>query len=105
MPSRRYVIGMHSAPPLKGCDEATLRTAGEDLMRSALACVVLGLFTGIAAAGDRPLVGPQFRGPGGAGVADGQKPPVEFGPDKNVKWKITVPPGVSSPIVVGDKLV
>jgi outer membrane protein assembly factor BamB len=30
---------------------------------------------------------------------------VEFGPDKNVKWKVPVPSGLSSPIVAGDKLV
>ena len=33
-----------------------------------------------------------------------QKPPIEVGPDKNVKWKIAVPSGSSSPIVVGDLL-
>jgi outer membrane protein assembly factor BamB len=48
---------------------------------------------------------PQFRGPNGSGIAEDQKPPVEFGPDKNVKWKVPVPSGFSSPIVVGDKLV
>lgn len=51
------------------------------------------------------LAWPQFRGPGGAGVAESEKPPVEFGPDKNVRWKITVPSGYSSPILVGDLLV
>jgi outer membrane protein assembly factor BamB len=55
--------------------------------------------------GDRPLAWPQFRGPGGSAVADGQKPPVEFGPEQNVKWKVRVPPGSSSPIVAGDLLV
>lgn len=49
-------------------------------------------------------VWPQFRGPGGTGVADGQKPPTQIGPDKNVAWKIAVPPGMSSPVIVGDKL-
>lgn len=48
---------------------------------------------------------PQFRGPNGSGIAEGQKPPVEIGPDKNVKWKVDVPGGLSSPIVAGDKLV
>ncbi len=48
---------------------------------------------------------PQFRGPNGSGVAEGEKPPVEVGPNKNVKWKIEVPSGLSSPIVVGDMLV
>lgn len=47
---------------------------------------------------------PQFRGPGGSGVADTQKPPIEFGPDKNVKFKVPVPSGASSPVVVGDRL-
>jgi outer membrane protein assembly factor BamB len=30
---------------------------------------------------------------------------VEFGPEKNVKWKVPVPSGASSPIVAGDKLI
>jgi outer membrane protein assembly factor BamB len=58
-----------------------------------------------ARAADTPLAWPQFRGPNGSGVADGQKPPIEFGPAKNVKWKVPVPSGLSSPIVAGDKLV
>ena len=47
---------------------------------------------------------PQFRGPAGSGVADDQKPPVKFGPKENLAWKVAVPPGASSPIVVGDKI-
>src|SRR3954447_5068497 len=46
----------------------------------------------------------QFRGPAGSGVADDQKPPVKFGPKDNLAWKVAVPPGASSPIVVGDKI-
>ena len=65
----------------------------------------MGVFATIGLGADEPLVWPQFRGPGGSGVADGQKPPVEFGPEKNVKWKVPVPAGISSPIVAGDKLV
>lgn len=74
-------------------------------MKVIAACAALGVFTAIGLGGDRPLAWPQFRGPGGSGVADGQKPPVEIGPDRNVKWKVPVPPGISSPIIVGDKLV
>jgi outer membrane protein assembly factor BamB len=48
---------------------------------------------------------PQFRGPGASGIAEDEKPPVEIGPDKNVKWKVAAPAGLSSPIIVGDKLV
>lgn len=47
---------------------------------------------------------PQFRGPNGSGVADGQKPPVEFGPEKNLKFKVPVPGGFSSPVIAGDML-
>src|SRR5689334_16527217 len=67
--------------------------------------VVLGFAT-LACGADRPLAWPGFRGPNGSGVAaEGQHPPVEIGPDKNVKWKVSVPPGISSPIVAGDLLV
>src|SRR4051812_17673036 len=66
---------------------------------------VCALVTNSAIAADPSLPWPQFRGPAGSGVADDQKPPVEFGPDKNVKWKVPVASGLSSPIVVGDKLV
>ena len=41
---------------------------------------------------------PQFRGPGSSGLGEGN-PPIQFGPDQNVKWKTQVGPGLSSPIV------
>lgn len=47
----------------------------------------------------------QFRGPGASGVAEEAAPPIEFGPEKNVKWKVPAPGGMSSPIIVGDLLV
>ena len=58
-----------------------------------------------AQAAESSLAWPRFRGPNGSGVAADQKPPVELGPDKNVKWKVPTPSGLSSPIIVGDKLV
>ena len=74
-------------------------------MGTFITSLAIGLFAA-AAAGEQPtLAWPQFRGPGGSGIADGQKPPVELGPDKNVKWKSPVPRGSSSPIVVGNLLV
>lgn len=42
---------------------------------------------------------PRFRGPDGSGVADAAKPPVEFGPYKNVLWQVAAPSGASSPCV------
>jgi outer membrane protein assembly factor BamB len=50
-------------------------------------------------------VWPRFRGPNGSGIADDQTPPVRLGPQTNVKWKVPVPSGLSSPIVAGDNLV
>lgn len=47
---------------------------------------------------------PQFRGPNSSGVAETAKPPVEFGPNTNLLWKIAVPSGVSSPCLWGDHI-
>jgi outer membrane protein assembly factor BamB len=73
-------------------------------MKGWIAFTLVGVFTAAGFAADEPKW-PQFRGPGGSGVADAQKPPVEIGPDKNVKWKVPAPSGASSPIIVGEKLV
>jgi outer membrane protein assembly factor BamB len=48
---------------------------------------------------------PQFRGPGGQGIASGKaRLPAEFGPSKNVLWKTPVVLGHSSPCVWGNRL-
>jgi outer membrane protein assembly factor BamB len=46
----------------------------------------------------------QFRGPNSAGVSDNRNLPVEFGPSKNLVWKTAMPPGFSSPVLVGDHI-
>lgn len=46
----------------------------------------------------------QFRGPNGSGVDSSTGYPVEFSPTKNVRWKIAVPYGQSSPVVSGNRL-
>ncbi|REJ72726.1 MAG: serine/threonine protein kinase [Planctomycetota bacterium] len=48
----------------------------------------------------------RFRGPNGSGVAEGETGvPVEWGPEKNIKWKVALPEaGNGSPIVVGDRV-
>jgi outer membrane protein assembly factor BamB len=48
---------------------------------------------------------PQFRGPDSRGVSDDAKPPIQFGPETNLLWKIEVPEGHSSPIVADDRIV
>jgi outer membrane protein assembly factor BamB len=48
---------------------------------------------------------PQFRGPGALGVAaKGATPPTQFGLNKNVKWVVDLPSGISSPVIAGDHL-
>src|SRR5579859_4953472 len=74
-------------------------------MKKAGALLALGLFTVFGWGAEPPTAWPQFRGPGGSGIADDQKPPIEMGPSKNVKWKTATPSGFSSPIIVGDLLV
>lgn len=46
---------------------------------------------------------PQFRGEGGLGIGTGE-PPVTFSAEKNLKWKVEVPHGHSSPCVWNDKI-
>src|SRR5262245_27600370 len=98
-------------PPVaerQGYDFDVMRANGGHRMK---ALVALTAFSGLVAVAELGLAGneqaawPRFRGPDGSGVAENEKPPVEFGPDKNVKWKVAVPSGLSSPIVAGDNLV
>lgn len=46
---------------------------------------------------------PQFRGPSGSGVGEG-KPPVQFGPGQKEHWRVAVGPGLSSPVIWGDRV-
>ena len=48
---------------------------------------------------------PQFRGTSGSAVdPSGQRLPTEIGPEKNQLWKTELPPGHSSPVVVGQRI-
>ena len=47
----------------------------------------------------------RFRGPNGAGLSGDPAPPIHWGDNQNIAWKVDLPgPGSSSPIIVGDKL-
>jgi len=46
----------------------------------------------------------RFRGPNGSGVSATTHLPVEFGPEKNVVWKILLPPGHSSPVLTSTRI-
>ena len=83
-------------------------------LREALAAARKGGRTALAAAIEGALAKtisvtswPQFRGPAGAGVADGQHPPLRFGvdPPANLQWNVSVPGlGHSSPVVWQDRV-
>src|SRR6185295_3520526 len=46
----------------------------------------------------------QFRGPNGAGVAEGSMLPAEFSATKNLVWKAPVPFARSSPVVTSNRV-
>src|SRR4051794_19516924 len=70
-----------------------------------LCTLLLGIsfaFSSLSLRGDSNW--PQFRGTDGLGLGTG-KPPIEFAPDgANMKWKVEVPFGHSSPCIWGDKI-
>jgi len=47
---------------------------------------------------------PQWRGPGGQGISTEKHLPTEWGPDRNIAWKVELPHGYSSPIVWNDRI-
>jgi outer membrane protein assembly factor BamB len=47
---------------------------------------------------------PRFRGPNGTGVSEAKNLPVEFGKERNLKWRVDVPAGTSSPIVSAGRI-
>jgi outer membrane protein assembly factor BamB len=57
----------------------------------------------LAASGLPAADWPRFRGPNGAGVADGPALPSSLDP-AGAAWKVSVPRGYSSPILFGDRL-
>ncbi|MEM7479654.1 MAG: PQQ-binding-like beta-propeller repeat protein [Acidobacteriota bacterium] len=64
------------------------------------ALLILGLLAGPAFAD-----WPQWRGPDGNGVAPDANPPVTWGEEKNILYKVEIPgQGHASPVVAGDRL-
>jgi outer membrane protein assembly factor BamB len=47
---------------------------------------------------------PMFRGPNASGIGDTGTLPAEFGPTKNVVWKVALPPGHSSPVIAAGRV-
>ena len=46
----------------------------------------------------------RFRGPNGSGISTATRVPVEFGPGKNLLWRLDMPQGHSSPILLGNRI-
>ena len=46
----------------------------------------------------------RFRGPNGSGISTAANVPIEFGPQKNLLWRLPLPGGHSSPILVKDRI-
>src|SRR5262245_18073565 len=68
-----------------------------------IAALIFALFcVGQAIANDSEW--PRFRGPNGTGVSGATNLPVEFGPEKNVVWKTSLPPGHSSPVLARTRI-
>jgi len=72
---------------------------------AAMVAAILGsAFSVVQAAASGNAHWPQFRGPNSAGVADDAHPPVHFGPETNLLWKIASPSGLSAPVVWKDRI-
>ncbi len=82
---------------------ATVRGCKAQIIWRILSLICLLLLANHAAASS-PANWPQFRWPNSQGVADAEKPPVEFGPDKALLWRTPLPSGVSSPCIWGDRI-
>src|SRR5204863_476084 len=68
-------------------------------------CFTLLTLLGLACPPLQAGTWPQFRGPGGQASPDADHPlPDEIGPKQNVLWKVPLPPGHSSPVVLGDRI-
>ncbi len=73
------------------------------MLRSLIAVGLMFPITIASLRADAPW--PQFRGPGGDGIAVNQTPPVEFGEEEKVTWKKEIPGRAWSSPVVADGVV
>ena len=92
----RFLIGMKQAISL----------VNRNFMSSALCGVatVVGALSFLPSLSGEAADWPRFRGPNGSGVSEARDLPMEFGPGKNLAWKVNAPPGSSSPVIAGDRV-
>ena len=74
-------------------------------MRSSILAFTCGCAIAIATVSLAATSWPQFRGPGGSGIAEGPNLPERWSATENVAWKVPIAgTGWSSPIVAGDRV-
>lgn len=79
-------------------------TRHRNIIRAVLIAAFLLIYFADTTRANEPIW-PQFRGSNASGLAaEGQNPPVKFGPEQNVLWKTPVPSGHSSPCIWGDRI-
>ncbi|MHC4992891.1 MAG: outer membrane protein assembly factor BamB family protein, partial [Planctomycetota bacterium] len=61
-------------------------------------------FVAAPATDDRPTDWPQFLGPRGTAVAERGPDTLRFDLEKDVRWRVTLPTGSSSPCITGDRI-
>src|SRR5882724_3604191 len=85
----------------KKADPQPVMPAPLPTSHSPLPALLLFFLLPLLIAGDWP----RFRGPNGSGVSPESKDmPAEYGPGKNVLWKVALPAGYSSPTITADKV-
>ncbi len=78
-------------------------------MRKVIAVFLFALMVpvglALAESSDAGKYWPQWRGPQATGVSPSGNPPLEWGEDRNVRWKVGIPgKGSATPIVWGDRI-
>jgi outer membrane protein assembly factor BamB len=74
------------------------------MLRTLSISLILGTGVLVAAHSVPPPDWSRFRGPNGSGIAEATGLPTEFGPEKNLVWKLALPTGHSSPILFEDRI-
>ena len=87
------------------CETGRLVYEGDKMRRAAM--ILVAVAWGVSLAGDARAETPgnrwaHWRGPLGTGAAPTATPPLEFGPEKNLRWKVEIPGSGSSSAVVWD---
>ena len=77
------------------------------MMGAAIVAVANTLFLGVCviAKAEESLAWSEWRGPNATGVALNSKPPIEWSPEKNIRWRTALPGrGHSTPVVLDNRI-